>query len=396
MKTKVYLLALVSVLALNACTKDQNVDPQNAATLAPQDVPVLVTQAVATVYPKATAVDYSALQTNSLYVANVTTTTTQAQVVVSNKGTVKEVAVKIAKTDLPAAVISYIDTNFPGAVFEHASKKTTGTKLGFRVELIFNNEHYSVFFDETGAFLNQVTGLLGKPGKNGPAPAATEIALADLPAPVQAALNGMTFKRAVLTKDPNGVAVYHIHVDKAGVPFDLDIDANGTVLKSREMNQNGPNFAKIDLKTLPAGLTAFLNANAAGFTVDYAVAISKDSVIVEYHVGVTVGTVKKEFHLDANFQLLPNPPALGPGNGPGLGPGHNPPALNITDLTASSLPAVIKTYLDANYAGWAFVKGGSASVDNVVKDYHIIIEVATKKYLIEFDGNGAFKKAIAL
>ena len=394
MKTKAYLLALVSVLALNACTKDQNVDPQNAATLAPQDVPVLVTQAVATVYPKAATVDYSTLQTNALYVANVTTPTTEAQVVVSNKGTVKEVAVKIAKTDLPAAVISYIDTNFPGAVFEHASKKTTGTKLGFRVELIFNNEHYSVFFDETGAFLNQVTGLLGKPGKKGPAPAATEIALADLPAPVQAALNGMTFKRAVLTKDPNGVAVYHIHVDKAGVPFDLDIDANGTVLKSREMNQNGPNFAKIDLKTLPAGLTAFLNANAAGFTVDYAVAISKDSVIVEYHVGVTVGTVKKEFHLDANFQLLPNPPAVGPGNGPG--PGHNPPALNISDLTASSLPAVIKTYLDANYAGWAFVKGGSASVDNVVKDYHIIIEVATKKYLIEFDGNGAFKKAIAL
>ena len=100
MKTKVSLLALVSVLALNACTKDQNVDPQNAATLAPQDVPVLVTQAVSTVYPKATAVDYSALQTNSLYVANVTTTTTEAQVVVSNKGLIKEEAVKIAKTDL--------------------------------------------------------------------------------------------------------------------------------------------------------------------------------------------------------------------------------------------------------------------------------------------------------
>ena len=390
MKTKVSLLALVSVLALNACTKDQNVDPQNAATLAPQDVPVLVTQAVSTVYPKATAVDYSALQTNSLYVANVTTTTTEAQVVVSNKGLIKEEAVKIAKTDLPAAVISYLDTNFPGATFEHASKKTKGDKLGFRVELIFNNEHYSVFFDQTGAFLSQVTGLQGKPGKKGPAPAATDLALTDLPTPVQAAINGMTFKRAILTKDPNGVAIYHIHVDKAGVPFDLDIDANGNILKSKEMNQKGPAFAKIDLTQLPAGLTSFLNTNAAGFKLDYAVAITKDSVIIEYHVGVTIGTAKKEFHLDPNFQLLPNPPA---GQG---GPGHNPPALTITNLTTNDLPAAIKTYLTTNYAGWALVKGASAAVDNVIKDYHLIIEVATKKYMLEFDGNGAFKKAIAL
>lgn len=387
MKTKISLIAFVSVLALNACTKDQNVDPQNASTLAPQEVPVLVTQAVATVYPKAATVDYSILQTNALYVANVTTPTTEAQVVVSNKGTVKEVAVKIAKTDLPAAVISYIDTNYPGATFEHASKKTTGTKLGFRVELIFNNEHYSVFFDETGAFLNQVTGLQGKPGKKGPAPAATEIALADLPAPVQAALNGMTFKRAILTKDQNGVAVYHIHVDKAGVLLSLDLDANGTVLKSREVSQKGANFTKIDLTTLPAGLTAFLNTNAAGFTVDYAVAIKKDSVIVEYHIGVTVGTTKKEFHLDANFQLLANHPAKG---------GHTSPNVTITNLTASTLPTDIKTYLDTNYAGWALVKAASAAVDSVLKDYHVVIEVATKKYLLEFDGTGKFEKAVAL
>jgi len=387
MKTKISLIAFVSVFALNACTKDQNVDPQNASTLAPQEVPVLVTQAVATVYPKVTTVDYTSLQTNSIYVANVTTPSAEAQVVVSNKGIVKEVAVKIAKADLPAAVIAYIDTNFPGATFEHASKKTKGDKLGFRVELIFNKEHYSIFFDETGAFLNQVTGLQGKPGKKGPAPAATEIALADLPAPVKAALNGMTFKRAILTKDQNGVAVYHIHVDKAGVLISLAIDANGKVLKSQEVNQKGANFTKIELKTLPAGLTAYLNTNAAGFTVDYAVAIKKDSVIVEYHIGVTIGTTKKEFHLDANFQLLANHPAKG---------GHTPPTVTITNLTASTLPAPIKTYLDTNYAGWALVKAASVAVDSVVKDYHLVIEVATKKYLLEFDGIGKFEKAVAL
>ena len=391
MKTKISLIAFVSLIALNACTKDQNVDPQNASTLAPQEVPVLVTQAVATVYPKVTGVDYSSLQTNSLYVANVTTPTTEAQVVVSNKGIIKEVAVKIAKTDLPAAVLSYLDTNFPGATFEHASKKTKGDKLGFRVELIFNKEHYSIFFDQTGAFLSQVIGLQGKPGKKGPAPAATEIALADLPAAVKSTLAGYTFKRAILVKDPAGMEVYHIRIEKLGVPYDLVVDATGKIVKTKEVNTKGPNFTKIELKTLPAGLTAYLNANAAGFTVDYAVAILKDSVVVEYHVGVTIGTVKKEFHLDASFQLLPNPPG-----GPNGGPGHNPPVLNIKELKSTDLPAAVKTYLDTNYAGWAFVKGASASVDNVVKDYHVVIEVATKKYMLEFDGNGAFKKAVAL
>ncbi len=387
MKTKISLIALVSVLALSACTKDQNVDPQNKETLALQDVPVLVTQAVNTVYPKAATIDYSSLQSNAIYVANVTTATTEAQVVVSNKGVIKEEAIKIAKADLPAAVLTYLDSNFPGATFEHASKKTKGDKLGYRVELIFNNEHYSVFFDATGAFLHQITGLQGKPGKKGPAPAATEIALADLPAAVKSTISGYTFKRAILVKDPNGIEVYHIRIEKVGVPYDLAIDVTGKILKTKEVNVKAPDFTKIELKTLPAGLTAFLNANATGFTLDYAVAIAKDSIIVEYHVGVTVGTVKKEFHLDAKFQPMPNPQAKA---------GHNPPSLTIKELKVTDLTAAIKSYLDTNYAGWVFVKGAIASVDATIIDFHLMIEVSSKKYIIEFDGNGAFKKAIAL
>jgi len=388
MKTKISLIAFVSLLALNACTKDQNVDPLDATMLAPQDIPVLVTQAVSKVYPKATSVDFSTLQTNSLYVANVVTPVTEAQVVVSNKGVIKEEAVKIAKTDLPAAILSYLDTNFPGATFEHAFKKTKGEKLGFRVELNFNKENYSVFFDQTGAFLNQVTGLKGKPGMKGPAPAATEINLVDLPAAVKSTISGYTFKRALLVKDPKGMEVYHIRIDKLGIPYDLVVDGTGKILHSKEVNTKGPNFTKIELKTLPAGLITYLNANVAGYKLDYAVAILKDSVIVEYHVGVTLGTTKKDIHLDAKFQVLPQHQ--------GGKSGHNPPNLGLKELKASDLPATVKSYLDSKYAGWAFVKGASGSVDNVVKFYHVVIEVATKKYMIEFDGNGVFKKAVSL
>jgi hypothetical protein len=49
-----------------------------------------------------------------------------------------------------------------------------------------------------------------------------------------------------------------------------------------EKYTKGPNYTKIELKTLPAGLITYLNANVAGYKLDYAVAILKDSVIVEY------------------------------------------------------------------------------------------------------------------
>jgi len=388
MKTKISLIAFVSLLALQACKKDQNVDPQVATILAPQDVPVLVTQAVTKVYPKATSVDFSTLQTNSLYVANVITPTTEAQVVVSNKGVIKEEAVKIPKSALPAAILTYLETNFPGASIEHAFKKTKGEKLGFRVELNFNKENYSIFFDQTGAFLNQIKGLQMKTGKKGPAPAATEIALIDLPAAVKSTISGYTFKRAILVKDQKGMEVYHIRIEKLGVPYDLVIDGTGKILITKEVNTKGPNFIKIELKTLPAGLISYLNANVAGYKLDYAVAILKDSVIVEYHVGVTVGTTKKDIHLDAKFQVLTQHQ--------GGKSGHNPPNLGIKELKTTDLPTTVKSYLDSKYAGWAFVKGVSGSVDNVVKFYHVVIEVANKKYMIEFDGNGAFKKAVSL
>lgn len=389
MKKINFLFVIVSILVAQSCTQEQNLEPQDAASkLATQDVPGLVTQAVSTVYPKATTVDFSSLQTKTLFVANVTTPTTQAQMVVSDKGMIKESAVKIAKSELPAAVLTYLESNFPKAAIELVLKKVKGEKLGFRVELIFKNEYFSVFFDERGAFIESIKRSQIKPAKQGPTPAATEIKLADLPAAVKSTISGYIFKRAILIKDPSGSELYHLRVDKLGVLYDLVVDASGKIIRTNEVNVGGSKFTKIELKTLPAGLTAFLNANAAGYTVNYAIAIMKDSVILEYHVGVTVGTKKSEFHLNANFLPLQNPPA-----GPS---GNKPPTLVVKPLTVADLPASIKNYLTTNYAGWVLQRGVSTSVGNEIKDFHLVIEVGTKKYMLAFDGKGTFLKAVLL
>jgi hypothetical protein len=299
--------------------------------------------------------------------------------VVSDKGMIKESAVKIAKSELPAAVLTYLESNFPRAAIELVLKKVKGEKLGFRVELVFKNEYYSVFFDERGAFVEAIKRSQNKPGKQGPTPAATEIKLADLPAAV---------KSTILIKDSNGTELYHLRIDKLGVLYDLVVDALGKIIRTNEVNMGGSKFTRIELKTLPAGLTAYLNANAAGYTVNYAVAIMKDSVIMEYHVGVTVGTKKLEFHLNANFLPLQNPPA-----GPS---GNKPPTLEVKQLTVADLPASIKSYLTTNYAGWVLQRGVSTAVGNEIKDFHLIIEVGTKKYMLAFDGKGTFLKAVLL
>ena len=389
MKNISSFLAIVSILFVQSCTKEQNLEPQDATSkLATQDVPVLVAQAVSTVYPKATTVDFSSLQTKTLFVANVTTPTTQAQMVVSDKGMIKESAVKIAKSELPATVLTYLESNFPRAAIELVLKKVKGEKLGFRVELVFKNEYYSVFFDERGAFVEAIKRSQNKPAKQGPTPAATEIKLADLPAAVKSTISGYIFKRAILIKDSNGTELYHLRIDKLGVLYDLVVDALGKIIRTNEVNMGGSKFTRIELKTLPAGLTAYLNANAAGYTVNYAVAIMKDSVIMEYHVGVTVGTKKLEFHLNANFLPLQNPPA-----GPS---GNKPPTLEVKQLTVADLPASIKSYLTTNYAGWVLQRGISTAVGNEIKDFHLIIEVGTKKYMLAFDGKGTFLKAVLL
>ena len=54
--------------------------------------------------------------------------------------------------------------------------------------------------------------------------------------------------------------------------------------------------------------------------------------------------------------------------------------MGIKELKTTDLPTTVKSYLDSKYSGWAFVKGVSGSVDNVVKFYHVVIEVANKSW----------------
>ena len=385
---KFILFAFASTALLSSCIKEDAVEPQGFQATNTANVPQAVQTTIKQTYPTA-QVAYSVLQPNALYVADVTTSTTEAQVVVTSKGSIREAFAKVDSTALPASVLTYLSSNFPGYDMLHASQKTTGTPTGYRVELKYKTEFYSVIFDDKGAFVSQTTGLPGGPKggdkKGSHGPTATGLALTDLPAAVQTALNGYTFKRAMAKVDASGATIYHIQADKAGLTYDLDIDSTGKVLSTKEIPAK-PEISKADLTTLPAAIVTYLNANAAGWTLKNAVTISADNVVIHYHVVVAVGNAVQTFMFDKDFKVIQNA---------GKGPKDNPslPNFTVVEITQAQLPAAVITYLNTNYAGWKFTKAQTVSADTTVKEYEVFIAVGDKAYKVEFDGNGVFQGA---
>jgi hypothetical protein len=385
---KLILFAFASTVLLSSCSKEEAMNPQGFTAINAANVPQAVQSTIQQSFPTA-QVAYSVIQPNALYVADVTTPSTEMQIVLSSKGSIKEAFSKIDSTALPASVLTYLSTNYPGYDLLHASQKTTGTPTGYRVELKYKTEFYSVLFDEKGAFVSQTTGMPGGPKggkeKGSHGPTVTSLTLADLPAAVQTALTGYTFQRAMAKIDDKGVTIYHVHAEKAGIVYELEIAANGTITES-EAQEVKPIITKTDLTTLPAAITTYLNTNAAGWTLKNAVSVAADNVVIHYHVVVSVGSAVQTYMFDKDFKLVQNA---------GKGPKDNQPLPNFTvaEITQAQIPAAAITYLNTNYAGWTFTKAQTVSADTTVKEYEVFIAVGGKNYKVEFDGNGVFTGA---
>lgn len=387
---KKVFIALVALATFASCsTQEESLNP--TTIISGENVPTAVSSAVAKAYPNS-SIDFTVIAPNTLYSADITTSTKEVQAVVTTKGEIREAFTKIEAKDLPREITDYLERNFKGYEFIHAGKKTTGSPLGYRVEILFNKEHYSLIFDEKGAFVSQMIGnpgfgpKAGKGGKGGPSPAATELALTDLPAPVQAAIKAYTFKRAMAIVAPDKSTIYHIHAEKDGLTWDLDIDATGKILSSKEMKPM-PTVTQIDITTLPAAIKTYLDANApAGWTLKKATSISADNVIIHYHVLVNSGTNVLTYMFDKDFKAITNA---------GKGPKDNPtlPKATITEIAKDKIPAAALTYLTANYAGYVFTKAISVNLDTTIKEIEVFISVGDKKYKVEFDAEGKFLSA---
>ncbi len=384
--------------AAASCSKE-DMEATSIQSVNQDQMPTAVVKAVTSTYPNATTVEYSVIATNSLYNADVKTSTTSTSVVLNRNGKIRETAVQITQAELPKTILDYLNGKYPNYTFDNASKKTDSLNVvkGYRVELTFNAEKYSNFFDANGGFLAEIKGMVGKPngmgmgpggmgpgGKNKdkPAPAAT-ITEADLPAEVKAAITGYTFKSGVLIVDKTGAKLYHVHLEKDGTVYNLTYDESGKLVEKSSENAKGADVTKATITTLPDKIKAYLDANAKGWTLQNAVAISKDAVIIHYHVVVTVSGSSQTYMFDNDLNLIVNP---------GKGPKDNQPLPNVvvTELTKDQIPGAVSTYLTSNYAGWTFVKALSITKDGAIIETEVFFTLGDKKYKSEFDGTNKF------
>lgn len=382
--------------AVASCSKE-DVGSTSIQSVNQDQVPAAVVKTVTSTFANATTVEYSVIASNSLYNADVKTATSSSSVVLNKSGKIRETAVQITQSELPKTILDYLSGKYPNYTFENASKKTDSLNVvkGYRVELTYNAEKYSNFFDANGGFLAEIKGMVGKPngmgmgpggmkgkGDDKPAPAAT-ISETDLPAAVKTAIAGYTFKTGVLIVDKTGAKLYHVHLEKDGTVYNLTYNENGTLVEKSSENTKGADITKATLTTLPDKIKTYLDTNAKGWTLQNAISISKDAVIIHYHVVVTVNGSSQTYMFDKDLNIITNP---------GKGPKDNQPLPNVvvTELTKDQIPAAISTYLTSNYAGWTLVKAVSITKDGAIIETEVFFTLGDKKYKSEFDGTNKF------
>lgn len=387
-------------IAATSCSKD-DMDTATIQSVNQDQVPAAVVKTVTSTFSNASTIEYSVLATNSLYNADIKTATSATSVVLNHTGKIREKANQITQAELPKTILDYLTGKYPNYTFDNAAKKVDSLNVvkGYRVDLTYQSEKYTNFFDANGGFIAEIKGMKGKSNGMGmgsggkrpddkPAPAAT-ITETDLPAAVKTAIAGYTFKSGVLIVNKDGVKLYHVHLEKDGTVYNFTFDETGKLKEKSSENAKGATVTKATLATLPEKIKTYLNANAAGWTLKEAISISKDSVIMHYHVVVTVNGSSQTYMFDTNLNIITNP---------GKGPKDNHPLPNVvvTELTADKIPAAITTYLNTNYAGWSLTKALSITKDGVLVETEVFFSLGDKKYKAEFDESNNFESTKVL
>jgi hypothetical protein len=388
MKNYLVKTAFILLVGLASCSKDPAVTPTD------QTVPAAVVQAAKTAFPTATQITYTVIKSKSLYNADVQTPGSDKLLILDNSGKILESAATVKQTELPKTITDYLEAKYKGYELHRAYKKSVGT-LGYRVDIVHSKAYYALFFDESGAVISEVKGMIGKKGGAGdpgtirPVAAASQVAFADLPLAVQTALAGYTFKNAIVLIDQNNIARYHVRAEKDGINYNLSLDAAGKTIHSHQVNTKGVKYTTSDIPVVPDSIKTFLDKNAKGWALKKVVEVKKDNATVHYHVTVTVDKKDFTYMFDRSFkQIIIS----------GKDPKDNPALPNYAakELTKTELPSGIISYLDTNYSTWALDKAFSTSRDGTVLGYDVFFSLKSSKYKVAFDPAGKLISARVL
>lgn len=140
----------------------------------------------------------------------------------------------------------------------------------------------------------------------------------------------------------------------------------------------------IDISTLPSSISSYISSHYAGASVDKA-GKDKDGnyVVVVLKENKPLGLL---FDSSGNFkQELPPPPQGGNGKKGGM-----PPPPQLTEVSVSSLPNSISSYINTTYTGSNIDKAGKDKDGN----YVVLVLKDSKPIGLLFDASGKFLKEL--
>lgn len=206
----------------------------------------------------------------------------------------------------PAAIESYIATNFLGSFVVRAELEEENGVTVFEIEL---NDGTVLIFDEMGNFLSIGEGQ--------------EILIGDLPTII---LDYLNLHFSGIAIDEAAIKVNGDYEVKLVNSIELYFDPAGSFLEAEFSGSGGS--TNVSIGSLPTAITNYLNANFSGIAIEEAEQYETGSYQIELEDGTKV-----YFDVNGNFLLLE--------------------ANN--NIPIGSLPSSITNYITANYAGASIV-----------------------------------------
>ena len=129
----------------------------------------------------------------------------------------------LSRHQVPKAILEAFEKAHPNAQEVEFEKKIVGGKTGYEVEYMENGREYEILYDSDGVIIQMEETLDVKA----------------LPEPIVQAISKAypkaTIEDAEKVMKPDGtVIVYEVEIKTEGKKFELELDANGKILKTEQ------------------------------------------------------------------------------------------------------------------------------------------------------------------
>jgi hypothetical protein len=303
-----------------------------------------------------------------------------------------------SNTALPLKAVAYITNNYPDATIDYYFAVTNGS-ADYLVTL---NTKEELAFNKTGDFIGKGENFHGGSAGDtihGGGPHGGGIPIDSLPAVlkdyVAANFAGYTIRHAEYDSICFNGLVIEVMLFQTGIePLKLYFEPSGIFLMRSD---------RMLYSDLPQVVTNFVTANYTGYTAaNKAEKLTLAGGTLQYVVYLFKDSIQKSVRIDAAGTLIceqsgfhhgcPGGGHGGPGGGGPGGGGHPGGGHPGCGIPVDSLPAAIKDYITANYAGYTIrhARYDSICVNGRVIDVEISVTSGKAMVKLYFENSGAF------